>query len=410
MQRGGPVMKSIAVFMDAVPEGGGAYNYEASVIDILNNNGRDEYRFVYFVDSEQKRRSLARITTHEIVVYRLNFWRNLGAALTRNVFLYARFSRRGILTQTYLDRLLHRHGMDLVYCPAPSYLCRDLVFHSFVTTVWDLCHRDWPEFPEVSHGREFEAREELYRHSLAKAVAVITESDRGRRNVQAWYGVQPERLAALPFPIPPWVGKTATAQPDVQAKYGIGGKYVYYPAQFWPHKNHTYILEGLLALQKVHGIAVSAVFTGADKGNVQAVLAQARALGIADRVHYLGFVPSEDMAALYRGAVALVMPTYFGPTNIPPLEAFALDCPVCYSDLPGLRDQVGNAAFLLDLDDPSHLARQLQTILTDPALVARKVEAGHRILAQHTAGDFWRGLEGIFRKYFAIRSRWDIPA
>jgi glycosyltransferase involved in cell wall biosynthesis len=152
---------------------------------------------------------------------------------------------------------------------------------------------------------------------------------------------------------------------------------------------------------------LNAVFTGADKGNVQTVLGQARKLGVADRVFYLGFVPAEDMASLYRNAVALVMPTYCGPTNIPPLEAFALDCPVCYSDLPGLRDQVGDAAFLLDLDDPSHLAKQLHCILTDRALVARKVEAGHRILEQHSADTFWRGLEGTFRRYFNVRSRWD---
>ena len=52
------------------------------------------------------------------------------------------------------------------------------------------------------------------------------------------------------------------------------------------------------------------------------------------------------------------MPTYFGPTNIPPLEAFKLNVPVIYSDLPGLRDQVKGAALLVDLNDQKALFRQ----------------------------------------------------
>ena len=44
-----------------------------------------------------------------------------------------------------------------------------------------------------------------------------------------------------------------------------------------------------------------------------------------DQVRSLGYLPDEDISALYSGAVALVMPTFFGPTNIPFLEAWAMD-------------------------------------------------------------------------------------
>ena len=57
------------------------------------------------------------------------------------------------------------------------------------------------------------------------------------------------------------------------------------------------------------------------------------------------------------------MPTYFGPTNIPPLEAFKINVPVLYSDLPGLRDQVGKAAMLIDLKKPESLASNLKKLL-----------------------------------------------
>jgi glycosyltransferase involved in cell wall biosynthesis len=56
-------------------------------------------------------------------------------------------------------------------------------------------------------------------------------------------------------------------------------------------------------------------------------------LGLEKEIHYLGYVPNEDMSGIYAEAVALVMPTFFGATNIPILEAWAFGCPVLTSDI-----------------------------------------------------------------------------
>ena len=60
--------------------------------------------------------------------------------------------------------------------------------------------------------------------------------------------------------------------------------------------------------------------------------------------------------------LTLVMPTFFGPTNSPPLEAFSLGVPILYSDLIGLKDIVA-AALFLDLDDPGSLAQNLKNLI-----------------------------------------------
>ena len=54
----------------------------------------------------------------------------------------------------------------------------------------------------------------------------------------------------------------------------------------------------------------------------------------------------------------MVMPSYFGPTNMPPLEAFAMKTPVVVSDLPGIRDQVGEAALLVEPENPKALSEE----------------------------------------------------
>ena len=117
---------------------------------------------------------------------------------------------------------------------------------------------------------------------------------------------------------------------------------------------------------------------GGDAGNLEYVRRISDELNLSDQVHFLGFVENDDIASLYKESIALVMPTYFGPTNIPPLEAFALGVPVLYSDLPGLRDQVGDAALLLDLNNPESMAKHIVNLLSDEILRKNLISRGKK--------------------------------
>ena len=63
-----------------------------------------------------------------------------------------------------------------------------------------------------------------------------------------------------------------------------------------------------------------------------------------------------ELIALYRHALALTFVSYFGPDNLPPLEAFALGCPVITSAIEGVDEQLGNAALYVNPDSVSNLS------------------------------------------------------
>jgi glycosyltransferase involved in cell wall biosynthesis len=274
-----------------------------------------------------------------------------------------------------------------------------------VLTAWDQNHRDDPEFPEVNFNREFIDRDNFFKNTVPRAVAVLVDAKESKENLVKRYGCDAQRVHVAPFLPSLDIGKNPDI--DLKKKYGIARKYIFYPAQFWAHKNHVYILDGLNILRQKHGIEIDAVFSGSDKGkNLKYVLSYAGKLGLGDAIHYVGFVPNEDMSSFYRQSIALVMPTYLGPTNIPPLEAFVLGCPVCYSDLPGLRDQVGDAAFLMDLKDPASMAKQVATILNDKKLVQQKIAKGKAIVAGWTEDDYWNVLKDIFESYRVKQHCW----
>src|SRR5205807_5629105 len=134
---------------------------------------------------------------------------------------------------------------------------------------------------------------------------------------------------------------------------------------------------------------------GSNPGIQERIEQQVQALGLTARVHFLDLVPEADVPALYEGALALVMPTYTGPTNLPPLEAVTLGCPVIYSDLPGCREQMGEAALYCDLRNPSSLAGHLAAIIEKPELLARLRMAGARLAAEIAKIDYGERLARV---------------
>lgn len=286
------------------------------------------------------------------------------------------------LIQKYspLEKFLLASEIDLVYFLSPSRLPKYLEHINYIVTVWDLCHRDHPEFPEVGAMREFEVREKIYHDILPKATAVLVDSQLGRKNVVTRYRVDKRRVHVMPFEASEAVRVRMTnssiLQYDVRKKYQLDVPYVFYPAQFWAHKNHVYLLEGLKILDHKYGIKIGAIFSGADKGNMQYIKDRVRILKLSDCVRFAGFVKNEEIIELYRQSIALVMPTYFGPTNLPPIEAFELEVPVLYPDEPGMREQVGSGALLIDLKDPTTMANQLRSLIDDDEIKATIKKAG----------------------------------
>ena len=278
--------------------------------------------------------------------------------------------------KNHFEKFLDKKEVDLIYFLTDSYLINCVHSINYIFTLFDLCHRDNPEFPEVRSDRVFEYKETQFKKNLSRAIAVLVESNLGKENAIRRFGLDDNRVHVFP------IGPAATIQSkkiqtndifknkyiDIKRKYDLQYDYIFYPAQFWAHKNHIYILKALNILRNEDSILLGAIFTGSDQGNLSYIKEMTKKFNLEDQVRFAGFVPNDEINYLYSQSLALVMPTYFGPTNMPPLEAFALDVPVLYSDLPGLRDQVNNAALLLDLNNPKSLVSNLKKLLSSNEL------------------------------------------
>jgi glycosyltransferase involved in cell wall biosynthesis len=301
------------------------------------------------------------------------------------------------------EELLRSTGIGLLLPLSPS-LPAFAFRLPFVTPIFDLNHKLQPEFPEVSAFGETDRREYFYINTCKFATLVLVDSEKGRDDVLACYGdyIDSDRIRILPY-YPPVEARAAPDQETlarVRAKYNLPPRYFFYPAQFWSHKNHAAIVRAIKLIAEETGDVVHVVFCGAYSDYVRAlnfneVMALGAGLSIADRIHYLGLVPDEDMAALYVLSLGLVMPTFFGPTNIPPLEAWHFDRPVIASDIAGHREQIGDAGLLADPRSPQALAEAMKRLWHDEGFRTELAARGRKRLASYSWSSYVNAVANI---------------
>jgi len=160
------------------------------------------------------------------------------------------------------------------------------------------------------------------------------------------------------------------------------------------------IVKAIALLKERHNIKAHILFSGYHSGAIREatfkeVTDTAAKLQVHDQISYFGYVPDEDIAALYAEARALIMPTFFGATNIPPLEAWALGCPVLTSDIRGIRQQAGEASILVDPKSVEALAEGMRRLWTDDDLCKTLSAKGAERLNKFTFDDFRKRLSDV---------------
>ena len=303
------------------------------------------------------------------------------------------------------DRVYARQGIEFLLQVQPAVrTTRDI---PYATVLWDLQHRNNPWFPEVSAGGEWEMREAHYSLGLRRASLIYASTEQGRDEIVSYYQVPAGRIKVLRFPTPRFALASAGEPPEPEAlrRLRVPKDYLLYPAQFWPHKNHVVVLEACKLIRERTGWDLSVVFVGWDHGNRDYLQGYARKLGLEQSVLFLGFVEQAELIQLYKGAFSLAFASFCGPDNLPPLEAFALGCPVVAAAAPGVREQLGEAALFFPPADEQSLADQLLS-LRDPPTRARLIALGRERARACTWEDYARGMIASIDEFARIRRAW----
>lgn len=242
-----------------------------------------------------------------------------------------------------------------------------------------------PRLDEETFTRYFRA---LNRYLAERAERVVTVSGSTARDIQALLGVDSSHLVLVPCGVDTGVfhrRDPATVQ-TVRDRYRLAGPYLMFVGLTHPNKRFPWLVEQLARTRHRFPTSARLVAVGGHAEQVLHVTSLLAQYGAEDFVVFAGCVSDPDLAALYSGAAALVTASVNEGNNLPPLEAMACGCQVIATDIPPLRETLGEAVAFYDPNCGTQLAALAEEAVTgclpDRARAFRAptwTEAGHRL-------------------------------
>ena len=213
--------------------------------------------------------------------------------------------------------------------------------------------------------------------ALRGATTLFTVSNAARQAIAEALTLEPSRLAVVPEAPDPRFCPRSSEQTRVELeRLGLANERFYlYAGGISPHKNLETLVAAFARLVESRPAAPLLVIVGDLEGEThasssRAIIDQAAAAGIADRVLFPGFVSDDALACLYGAAAAVVNPSLGEGFGLPAVEAAACGAPLVLSDLPAHRENLGDAALYFPPLDADSLLRNLVQLLDDPDLAA----------------------------------------
>jgi glycosyltransferase involved in cell wall biosynthesis len=293
--------------------------------------------------------------------------------------------QRHLWEQLHLPGLARRHGVEWLYNPINT---APLGVTNQVVVIHDAAFLS----DQASQTRAFRAvYTQLVSRLVQRARGIITVSAFSRQELIERLKADPERVRVIPN------GVSARFQPlDAAAArraHALPARYLLFVGSLEPRKNLRVLLAAVELLAARGRLAEHRlVLVGCQGANFRddgLASALARA---GERVQLLGYVPDDDLPALYAGATAFVYPSFYEGFGLPPLEAMACGTPVVVSNAAALPEVVGDAGLLFSPHDAEALADALQRLIEDADLrdtlarrgLARSATFSWEAAAQHT--------------------------
>lgn len=404
----------VGIGIFTAPEAGGAYQYTRSVIkaaSVLLQASKEETKeqnveFICYSLFEMWEPICKKIgvpfkklseTKLQKAVYHLGYL--LGQIGSYDSKFYnSRFYQYHPLWKAYDE-----DNLDVMMITSPSWYGKP-DGKKLVMPIFDVMHR-YIDFPEIGEGKIGAERDRRYASICKGADVILADSKVGVMQIIDCYGDVCESLIrkvhSLPFIVPDYIdaddeGNEAEENPtrtkdENSISEKVPEKYILYPAQFWMHKNHVGLLRAAGELKK-QGTEVNLVLTGSGKNAGEKIEKTIQEYNLEDNVTNLGYISDEDLVGLYKHARAMMFPSFGGPTNIPPLEAMALGCPVAVSNNFAMPEQIDGAGLTFNPSSVNDIQDAMRRLWTDDILCEKLSQSGLARSKEWTVKEFAKEL------------------
>jgi glycosyltransferase involved in cell wall biosynthesis len=299
-----------------------------------------------------------------------------------------------ISEQVRIPLVLRRERIDLFH--APHYVLPPLTQCRSIVTIHDVIHL---LFPQYLPGRLAHVYARACLWAAAKrSDRILTVSETSKNDILRRFKVPAEKIAVIYNAIDERFNVKPSAEQvqRVRERYQLDQQFVLYVGNIRPHKNLERLIDAFDRLRRCGFEHLRLLIIGDEISKYPALRRAVHAHKLHKYVRFLGFVPIETLAVLYRLADVFVFPSLYEGFGLPPLEAMASGAPVVTSNVSSLPEVVGDAALLVDPYDPESIAEGMRRVLTDADLRATLRARG---LAQVQQYSWQQSIEQVHRIY-----------
>ena len=294
-------------------------------------------------------------------------------AIERFTNRWANFSVRQTLPHTPLVRIpltlvreLRRHPVDVLHV---QYTAPPFAPCPVVSTIHDLA---FEHLPETFNRRSWMQLRFTVRRTARRAAHIITVSEYSRQDISKTYGIAPEQITVTPEAAAPHFAPVTTESElkRVRKSYGIQRDYILSLCSIQPRKNLVRLIEAYSDLRQAHqDVPLPQLVLAGKKGWLESeIFRSAERSPFKSDILFTGYVPENDLPALYSAAICFAYPSYFEGFGLPVLEAMQCGTPVIAANRTSLPEIVGDTGILFDPFSKEELSRALALLVNDASV------------------------------------------
>ena len=279
-----------------------------------------------------------------------------------------------IAEQIHVPWVLMREKPDVYH--APHYVLPVAVRSRSVVTIHDCIHLMFPQYLPNRAAYAY-ARGAMW-SAARRSDRILTVSEASKRDILHFFNVPPEKISVVYNAIDEriWEEQAPEDIERVRERFQLDQRFVLYAGTIKPHKNLVRLIEAFAELRKGEFEELKLLIIGDEISKLPALRRAVHSQKLHKHVRFLGFLPDETLAALYRLASVFVFPSLYEGFGLPPLEAMASGTPVVTSNVSSLPEVAGDAAVLVDPYDVGSIVEGMRRVLSDPALASEMRRKG----------------------------------
>ncbi len=272
---------------------------------------------------------------------------------------------RTVWSQVRLPLALATRDFDLLH--VPGHRAPWLLRGKLVVTIHDLAFLKFPDTFKKLHRQRLTW---FTCNAVRRADRIIAISESTKRDLGELLGVESARIDVVHHGV-----DHDSFRPDV-VPATRAAPYILSVGTLQPRKNYVMLIRAFKKLCETWRDPLELLIAGQRGWLWEEAEREALKRPFAERVHFLGYVPDEELARLYRGASFVAMPSLYEGFGLPLLEAMACGAPVVAANASCFPEVLGDAAILLPPEDESAWADTMHELLLAPARRAALRERG----------------------------------